>query len=130
LRPFGIAEVQRIFDRDMTGKADPVVIQALANFELKFGNSVPSGTYLDMAINLPLVDPKRLSCPICLVRPEHDGNASEVELYCFFRLLSTKDKQFVLMHAMNHGGGMIGSQGQRLCQVIHAFLYCPAAPPA
>jgi pimeloyl-ACP methyl ester carboxylesterase len=129
-RPFGIAEVQRIFDRDVTGKTDPIVIQALADFELKFGNSVPSGTYLDMAINLPLVDPKQLNCPVCLVRPEHDGNASEEELYRFFRLLASKDKQFVFLRAMTHGGGMIGSQRQRLWHVIHAFLTCPEAPPA
>jgi alpha-beta hydrolase superfamily lysophospholipase len=129
-RPFGISEVQRIFDRDVAGKTDPVVIQALADFELKFGDSVPSGAYLDMATNLPLVDPKRLDCPVCLVRPEYDGNASEEELYRFFRLLASKDKQFVFMRAMTHAGAMIGSQRQRLWHVIHAFLTCPAAPPA
>ena len=127
-RPFGLAQVQNIFDRDVAGKADPEVIKALADFELRFGDSVPSGTYLDMAINMPMVDPAKLSCPVCLVRPEHDGNASEEELFRFFRALVSKDKQFVLMHGMTHGGGMVGSQRQRLWHVVHAFLTCPPAP--
>ena len=46
------------------------LVKTLADFELKFGDSVPSGTYLDMAVNMPMVDPTRLACPTCLVRPE------------------------------------------------------------
>lgn len=129
-RPFGPAQVQSIFDRDVAGKADPAVIKALADFELQFGDSVPSGTYLDMAINMPMVDPARLACPVCLVRPEHDGNASEEELFRFFRTLASKERQFVFMQGMTHGGGMVGSQRQRLWHVIHAFLSCPPAPSA
>jgi hypothetical protein len=129
-RPFGLAQVQSIFDRDVAGKADAAVIKALADFELKFGDSVPSGTYLDMAINMPMVDPTRLACPVCLVRPEHDGNASEEELFRFFRTLASKDRQFVFMQGMTHGGGMVGSQRQRLWHVMHAFLTCPPAPSA
>ena len=56
-RPFGMAQVQNIFDRDVAGKADPALVKALADYELKFGDSVPSGTYLDMAVNMPMVDP-------------------------------------------------------------------------
>jgi alpha-beta hydrolase superfamily lysophospholipase len=129
-RPFGIAQVQNIFDRDVAGKADPALVKALADFELQFGNTVPSGTYLDMAINMPMVDPARLTCPVCLVRPEHDGNASDEELFRFFRTLASKEKQFVIMQGMTHGGGMVGSHRQRLWHVIHAFLTCPSAPSA
>ncbi len=129
-RPFGMAQVQNIFDRDVAGKADPALVKALGDFELQFGDSVPSGTYLDMAINMPMVDPVQLTCPTCLVRPEHDGNASEEELFRFFRTLASKDKQFVLMQGMTHGGGMVGSQRHRLWHVIHAFLSCPPAPSA
>jgi pimeloyl-ACP methyl ester carboxylesterase len=129
-RPFGMAQVQNVFDRDVAGKADPALIEALANFELKFGDSVPNGTYLDMATNMPMVDPAKLNCAVCLIRPEHDGNASEEELYSFFRQLATKDKEFVMLRGMTHGGGMIGSQRERLWHSIHAFLSCPSAPSA
>lgn len=129
-RPFGMAQVQNIFDRDVAGKADPVLVKALADFELKFGDSVPSGTYLDMAVNMPMVDPQKLKCAVCLVRPEHDGNASDEELYDFFRNLATHDKQFVFVSGMTHGGGMIGSQRHRLWHIVHAFFSTPAAPAA
>jgi alpha-beta hydrolase superfamily lysophospholipase len=129
-RPFGMAQVQNIFDRDVAGKADPILVKALADYELKFGDSVPSGTYLDMAVNMPMVDPTRLACPTCLVRPEHDGNASDEELFRFFRTLAAKDKSFVFVQGMTHGGGMIGSHRQRLWHIIHAFLTCPPAPSA
>lgn len=129
-RPLGVSQVQSVFDRDVAGKADPALVKALADYELKFGDSVPSGTYLDMAINLPMVDPARLQCPVCLVRPEHDGNASEEELFQFFRALASKDKYFVLVQGMTHGGGMIGSHRHRLWHIIHSFLTCPPAPSA
>ena len=129
-RPFGVAQVQNIFDRDVAGKADPALVKALADFEMKFGSDVPTGTYLDMAVNMPMVDPAKLNCAVCLIRPEHDGNASEEELYSFFAKLATKDKQFVMLNGMTHGGGMIGSQRERLWHVMHAFLSCPSAPAA
>jgi alpha-beta hydrolase superfamily lysophospholipase len=129
-RPFGMAQVQNIFDRDVAGKADPALVKALADYELKFGDSVPSGTYLDMAVNMPMVDPARLACPVCLVRPEHDGNASDEELFRFFRTLAAKDKSFVSVNGMTHGGGMIGSHRHRLWHIVHAFLSCPPAPSA
>jgi alpha-beta hydrolase superfamily lysophospholipase len=127
-RPFGMTQVQNIFDRDVAGKADPALVKALADYELKFGDSVPSGTYLDMAVNMPMADPAKLTCAVCLVRPEHDGNATEAELYDFFRALASKDKQFVFVDGMTHGGGMIGSQRRRLWHIVHAFLNRPLAP--
>jgi len=129
-RPFGMAQVQNIFDRDVAGKADPALIKALADFEMKFGDSVPTGTYLDMAVNMPMVDPAKLNCAVCLIRPEHDGNASDAEIYDFFAKLTTKDRQLVMLRGMTHGGGMVGSQRERLWHVMHAFLSCPPAPAA
>ena len=124
-RPFGRAQIENVFNRDVAGAGDPAVMKALADFELKFGDSVPSGTYLDMAVNMPMVDPAKLTCPVCLIRPEHDGNESEAELYRFFRELASTDKQFIKVHGLPHGGGMIGPQRQRLWHLIHGFLSFP-----
>lgn len=126
-RPFGAKQIQTIFDRDVAGKADPEVVKALADFELRFGDSVPTGTYLDMAVNMPMVDPKKLNCPVCVIRPEHDGNESEKEIIRFFAELSTREKQFTMMRGLPHAGGMIGSQRHRLWHVIDAFLSYPLA---
>ncbi len=124
-RPFGMAQVENVFNRDVAGSTDPVIIKALADFEMQFGNSVPSGTYLDMAVNMPMVDPTKITCPVCLIRPEHDANESEAELHRFFRELASTDKQFIKVHGLPHGGGMVGSQRERLWHLLHAFLSFP-----
>jgi pimeloyl-ACP methyl ester carboxylesterase len=123
-RPINLASIQRIFDRDKPGTSEPEVPKALADFELKFGNEVPSGTYLDMAVNLPMVDPLQVTCPACLVRAEHDGNASEEELLRFYAALPNKDKQFVMLAGIVHSGGL-GINRHRLWHAVHAFLTYP-----
>ena len=123
-RTISLATIQRIFDRDSPGSTDPEVPKALAAFELKFGGEVPSGTYLDMAVNMPMVDPLKLKCPVCLVRAEHDGNASEEELLRFYAALPNKDKQFVMIAGIAHSGGL-GINRHRLWHVVHAFMTYP-----
>ena len=123
-RTISLASIQRIFDRDMPGTSDPEVPKALAAYELKFGTEVPSGTYLDMAVNMPMVDPLKLKCPVCLIRAEHDGNASEGELMRFYSALPNRDKQFVMIAGLAHAGGL-GINRHRMWHVVHAFLTYP-----
>src|SRR3954452_4889860 len=68
--------IRSIFTRDHPGTSDPAVADALADAELAFGDQVPTGTYLDMTANLPVVDPARVLAPVMLIRGEHDGIAS------------------------------------------------------
>ena len=49
--------IRSIFTRDHPGTSDLRVADALADTELQFGDQVPTGTYLDMCANLPVVDP-------------------------------------------------------------------------
>ena len=55
MRPRDRDMIRSIFTRDKVGTADPKVGEALADVELPFGDSVPTGTYLDMTANLPVV---------------------------------------------------------------------------
>jgi pimeloyl-ACP methyl ester carboxylesterase len=57
------AMIRSIFTRDHPGTSDPAVAEALADAELVFGDQVPTGTYLDMTANLPIVDPLKVSAP-------------------------------------------------------------------
>jgi pimeloyl-ACP methyl ester carboxylesterase len=123
-RPITRASIQRIFDRDRPGTSAPAVADALAAYELAFGDTVPSGTFLDMAVNLPMVDPVQLKCPVCMIRAEHDGNASEAELLRFYAALPNKDKQFVMIAGQTHSGGL-GLNRHRLWHATHAFLTYP-----
>ena len=55
---------------------DPAVPEAIIAVEMKFGDTVPSGTYLDMAANLPIVDPTKVLSPVLMMRGEFDGNST------------------------------------------------------
>ena len=54
-----------VFTRDEPGAAEPMMGQVVADEELKYGDTVPNGTYLDMVQNLPVCDPwaSAPSCP-------------------------------------------------------------------
>ena len=129
-RPFGQAQIDNVFNRDKSGQTDPAIIKALGDYEMKFGDTIPAGTYIDMAIHLPLVDPKKITCPTLVSRPDHDGNSTEEELYEFFAALGSREKQFHLMRGLPHGGAMVGHQRHRMWYVMHAFFGAPAAPVA
>jgi alpha-beta hydrolase superfamily lysophospholipase len=127
-RPFGKAQVDNVFNRDKSGQTDPSIIKALEDFEMKFGDTIPAGTYVDMAINLPLVDPAKIKCSVLVSRPDHDGNSTEEELIEFFVGLASRDKQYNLMRGLPHGGAMVGHQRHRMWHSMHAFFGAPAAP--
>src|SRR5262249_56988981 len=75
------AMIRSIFTRDGHASSyDPAVPEAIAAMELTFGDQVPSGTYLDMAAHLPLVDPTKVRSPVLMVRGEHDGNSTNDDL--------------------------------------------------
>jgi pimeloyl-ACP methyl ester carboxylesterase len=50
----------------------------------------PSGTYLDMAVNLPLVDPKKVLSPVLMMRGAHDGNSTNEDLLDFYAQLAER----------------------------------------
>src|SRR6185295_2233566 len=76
-RAENLAYFRAIFTRDKPGTSDPRVAEALADAELQFGDTIPTGTYLDMTANLPVVDPAKVQAPVLMVRGEHDGIATE-----------------------------------------------------
>jgi pimeloyl-ACP methyl ester carboxylesterase len=113
-----------IFSRDDPSTFEPAVPEALAQFELAMGDRVPSGTYLDMAVNLPLVDPAKIACPVLMLRAEHDGNATDEELLQFFSALPTRDKQFVFMSGVAHVA-VLGTNRNKLWHAMRNFLTYP-----
>lgn len=125
-RKVSLESFRRIFTRDDPGTSEPAVAEALAEFELKFGTEVPSGTYLDMATRLPLVHPEKVLCPVGIVRAEHDGNATPEELLEFFRKLPNPDKQFYFLGGMSHVA-TLGLNRHRLWHVMEAFFGYPSA---
>jgi pimeloyl-ACP methyl ester carboxylesterase len=123
-RPRDREMIRSIFTRDKPGTTDPAVADALADAELKFGNEAPTGTYLDMTANLPLVDPAKVVAPVLLVRGEYDGIATVEDLTEFYTKLPGGDRQFVILPGLAHSVCM-GINRRILWHAVNSFLGMP-----
>ena len=123
-RPVDRAFFESIFTRDKPGTSEKIVADALADTELKYGDTVPTGTYVDMCANLPVVDPAKILCPVMIVRGEHDGVATEEDLLAFFARLPNMDKQFSFFAGQAHVAPL-GLNRHRFWHAVEAFLTTP-----
>jgi alpha-beta hydrolase superfamily lysophospholipase len=122
-----LAMIRSIFTRDgHSASYDPAVPDAIAAMELKFGEQVPTGTYLDMAANLPLVDPAKVLAPVLMIRGIHDGNSTTDDLIDFFRQLPNGDRQFLILPHTAHSPGYSNNR-HLLWYATRNFLAAPAA---
>jgi pimeloyl-ACP methyl ester carboxylesterase len=119
--------ISSIFTRDgHPAFYDPAVPEAIIADEMKFGDQVPSGTYIDMAANLPIVDPTKVRSPVLMLRGEFDGNSTNDDLLDFYRQLPNGDRQFVILPQTAHSAGY-GSNRHLLWYAVKNFLSEPAA---
>jgi pimeloyl-ACP methyl ester carboxylesterase len=123
-RPADRELYRSIFNRDMPGTSESIVAEALADAEARYGTTVPTGTYLDMATKLPVVDPLKLKGAVQIVRGEFDGIATEEDLLAFFKALPNKDKQFVFLSGSAHVSPL-GINRHRFWHAMNAFLTMP-----
>ena len=124
VRPATRELYRSIFTRDKVGTADPAVGDALADAEAKYGDTVPTGTYLDMVTKLPLVDPEQLRVPVLMARGEYDGISTEEDLIGFFERLANRDKQFVVIPGAAHSL-VLGYNRALFWYALRAFLTAP-----
>jgi len=125
-RPIDRAFVHSIFSRDHPGTADEVVVDAFADAILSLDDSVPIGTYIDMCLNLPVVDPAKIDCPTIVMRGQYDGIAGFDDLLEFFRRLPNPDKQFAVMPGIAHAS--FQQKNYRLVQHILASFFAQPEP--
>ena len=107
-----------IFNRDHPGTAEDKVIDAFADAILALDDSVPTGTYVDMCANLPVVDPEKIVVPTIVMRGQWDGIASFDDLIAFFTRLPNPDKQFAVMPGIAHAS----FQQKNYALVYHILL--------
>jgi pimeloyl-ACP methyl ester carboxylesterase len=121
------AMIRSIFTRDGHASAyDPAVAEAIIAAEMKFGDTIPSGTYLDMAANLPVVNPTKVMSPVLMTRGEWDGNSTNDDLLDFFRQLPNGDRQFVILPQTPHGADFSNNR-RLLWYTMKNFLAARAA---
>jgi pimeloyl-ACP methyl ester carboxylesterase len=124
-RPFDRKVIQSVFDRDLPGTAEQTLIDAFAEESLKWDDSVPVGTYVDMSMKLPLVDPEKIIVPTVLMRGQYDGIAGIQDLYDFFARLPHPDKQFAHMPGVAHASFQ-QTNYRIVYHVLHSFFTQPA----
>ena len=123
-RPIDRAFVRSIFTRDHPGTADDDVVEAFADQILALDDSVPTGTYVDMCANLPVVDPEKIPAPTIVMRGEYDGIAGFDDLLRFFARLPNPDKQFAVMPGIAHAS--FQAKNYRIAyHILHAFVSQP-----
>ena len=120
------AFIHSMFTRDKPGTSEMIAADALADAELALSDSVPTGTYLDMCANLPVVDPAKIDCPVCIIRGEYDGIAAEADLLDFFSRVPSKDKQFVFISGLAHAA-TLGINRHKFRHAMQAFMTMPAS---
>jgi len=116
-RPIDRAFVHSIFTRDHPGSADDTVVDAFADAILALDDSVPTGTYVDMCENLPVVDPEKIDAPTIVLRGQYDGIAGFDDLLEFFKRLPNPDKTFAMMPYMSHASLQLKNY-----RIIHHIL--------
>jgi pimeloyl-ACP methyl ester carboxylesterase len=114
-----------VFTRDHSGAAESFLGEVIAEQELKYGDSVPTGTYLDMVTKLPLVDPEKVTCPVLIVRAEHDGIATDEDIVGFYSRLPSSDKMLMKIGGLAHTA-MLGVNRARFFHALHSFLSMPS----
>lgn len=123
-RPIDRAFVHSIFNRDHPGCAEEKVIEAFADAILALDDSVPTGTYLDMCANLPVVDPAKIKAATIIMRGQFDGIASVEDLIEFFNRLPNPDKQFAVMAGISHASFQQINY-MTVYDILHAFFTQP-----
>ena len=102
-RPINRDFVRSIFTRDGNPDAyDPQVVERFADQVLALDDSMPTGTYVDMSANLPVLDPAKIRVPTSILRGQWDGIATEQDVIDFFARLPNPDKQLSVMPGIAH----------------------------
>jgi pimeloyl-ACP methyl ester carboxylesterase len=123
-RPIDRAFVHSVFDRDHPGTADNATIEAFADAILALDSSMPTGTYIDMCANLPVVDPARITVPTIIMRGQWDGIATYEDIASFFAKLPNPDKQFTIMAGISHAS--FQQKNYRMVyHILHSFFSQP-----
>jgi pimeloyl-ACP methyl ester carboxylesterase len=118
------AMIDSIFLRDKPGTSEPGVPAAVGAIELTFGDEVPTGTYVDMIANLPIVEPVQLRGPVMMLTGQYDGIASVEDLLEFYAKLASSDKSFVILPQTAHS--LVWAKNRRLLwHWMRSFLTAP-----
>ena len=116
--------IRSIATRDKPGTSDIAAVEALADAEMQFGDQIPTGTYLDMTANMPVVFPQKVLAPVLLISGQYDGNATVADLEEFYNLLPNGDRQLVILPGTAHSL-TLATNRELFWHVTRSFLTMP-----
>jgi pimeloyl-ACP methyl ester carboxylesterase len=116
--------IRSIATRDKPGTSEQAAVDVLADVEMQFGDQIPTGTYLDMTANLPVVHPDKVLSPVLLLRGEYDGIATVPDIEEFFNNLPNGDRQFIIVPGTAHSV-TLATNRQLVWHVMRSFLTMP-----
>jgi pimeloyl-ACP methyl ester carboxylesterase len=125
-RPIDRDFIRGIFTRDHPDTSDLTTVDLFADAVLALDNSMPTGTYIDMSANLPVIDPAKIIVPTLVMRGQWDGIASFQDVDGFFARLPNPDKQFVVMPGIAHSSTK--SKNWALVYLLLAGYFSQPAP--
>lgn len=124
-RPIDESYYTNMLNRDVSGLTHPDLPTILYETEIaNGGGTLPNGTYVDMSINLPMVDPGKITCPVLMMRSEHDGITTDEDTLAFYGALATRDKQLVALSGHTHNMAF-GVNRHRFWYILRSFLEIP-----
>lgn len=124
-RPIDQDYYQGMITRDVTGLTIPELAEILYRTEIaNGGGTLPNGTYVDMSINLPFVDPRQITCPVLMLRSEHDGITTDQDTLAFYDALATRDRQLITLSGHTHNMTFAINR-HRFWYVLRSFLEMP-----
>ena len=126
-RPINRDFVRSIFTRDGQGEAyDPKVVEGFADQVLALDDSMPTGTYVDMSANLPVLEPSKIQVATSILRGQWDGIATDRDVLNFFEKLPNADKQMTVMPGIAHTS--LRSRNWRMVYELIDFCCSRAGP--
>ena len=120
-RPVDVQTIERGITGERPDAFEQGVGLACAQAQIATGDSVPTGTFLDMTANLPVVDPTKITVPTLLMRGQYDSIATVEDLTEFFTSLPSPDKQFAFIPGVAHTS-ILGVNRHRAWNCLHSFL--------
>jgi len=106
------------------GQYEPDVVDKYVHEALAADPKSPSGVLVDLFRKLPILDPKQITVPTLIIRPEKDLAITESEALEFFTKLGTRNKSYVALPDGGHA--IVLEKNHRMFQcAVMGFLRQP-----
>ncbi len=84
------------------GCCDPALVEFYAKAAIAADPDSPNGVFRDYFEGLPIIDPKKCTCPTLVIAGEHEAEHSIGDITLLFEALACRDKQLAVVPGGGH----------------------------